>query len=209
MNALSHCRNCAEPLTARYCAGCGQDSHAKARSFAHVLSELTESFLHLDSAIWRTLLGLIVAPGRVTAEYLQGKRVKYTPPFRLYIVISLLFFAVAATNSHFRLVTVGNDVSGVVVYSPTVDCERVRAKSPGPPWIGEGLARGCRQSLVDGGRALDHVIWTSVPKAFLVLVPVFALLTYLLYWRARLFYVEHLIFITYLHSAFFLGAGVL
>jgi len=36
-----------------------------------------------------------VKPGRLTREFMEGRRARYLPPFRLYLVISLVFFLVA------------------------------------------------------------------------------------------------------------------
>lgn len=66
----------------------------------------------------------------------------------------------------------------------------------------------CEQAHVDGGRELSRALWEAIPKAFFLLVPVFALLTRILFAREGRFYVEHLVFITYLHSGLFL-AGTL
>jgi hypothetical protein len=37
---------------------------------------------------------MLSKPGKLTQEFNQGKRVKYTPPLRLYLVISILFFII-------------------------------------------------------------------------------------------------------------------
>lgn len=67
-------------------------------STAHVAAELFEDLTHADHRVWRTLKPLLLRPGEVTVEYLRGKRARYTPPFRLYIVLSLLFFLTASLS---------------------------------------------------------------------------------------------------------------
>ncbi len=57
--------------------------------------EAFESISHADSRLWRTLWYLLGRPGFLTREFFEGKRVRYLPPFRLYLVISVLFFLVA------------------------------------------------------------------------------------------------------------------
>jgi hypothetical protein len=47
---------------------------------------------HADSRLWRTLWYLLARPGFLTREFFAGRRVRYLPPFRLYLVISLVFF---------------------------------------------------------------------------------------------------------------------
>ena len=61
----------------------------------HFAGEAFESITHADSRLWRTLGYLLARPGRLTREFFDGRRARYLPPFRLYLVISLLFFLVA------------------------------------------------------------------------------------------------------------------
>jgi hypothetical protein len=64
-------------------------------TISHFAGEAFESITHADSRLWRTLWFLLAKPGRLTREFFEGKRAGYLPPFRLYLVISLLFFLVA------------------------------------------------------------------------------------------------------------------
>ncbi len=61
---------------------------------AHFAGEAFESISHADSRLWRTLWYLLARPGFLTREFFAGRRVAYLPPFRLYLVISVLFFLV-------------------------------------------------------------------------------------------------------------------
>ena len=54
---------------------------------------LHETF-DFDGRAARTLRVLFRRPGHLTAEFLAGKRRRYTPPFRLYLVISIVFFVI-------------------------------------------------------------------------------------------------------------------
>jgi len=56
--------------------------------FHDVLHDLA----HLDSRVWRTLIALVLKPGKLTNEFIAGRRTYYLPPFRLYLVLSLIFF---------------------------------------------------------------------------------------------------------------------
>ena len=88
------CANCGAPLTGEYCATCGQRHEPHVHTIAHFASEAFESITHADSRLWRTLGYLLTRPGLLTREFFDGKRARYLPPFRLYIVISLVFFLV-------------------------------------------------------------------------------------------------------------------
>jgi hypothetical protein len=88
------CANCHATLTGEYCAACGQRHEPHLHTVAHFASEAFESISHADSRLWKTIGYLLVRPGFLTRQFFDGKRVRYLPPFRLYLVISVLFFVV-------------------------------------------------------------------------------------------------------------------
>ena len=88
------CANCSAPLSGRYCSSCGQRHEPHIHSVAHFAAEGFESISHADSRLWHTLWYLLARPGFLTREFFAGRRMRYLPPFRLYLVISLVFFLV-------------------------------------------------------------------------------------------------------------------
>jgi hypothetical protein len=84
------CANCETPLQGTYCHVCGQLAEDFHRSSWKLLVEAVESLLHLDGRLVRTMPNLIKAPGRLTREYLEGKRAWQVQPFRMFLVILLL-----------------------------------------------------------------------------------------------------------------------
>lgn len=53
--------------------------------------------LDIDGRMLLTLKTLVFRPGLLSLDYKNGKRVKYTPPLRIYLVISILFFLLVST----------------------------------------------------------------------------------------------------------------
>lgn len=88
------CENCGEALRGEYCHACGQHAHNPLRSLKHAIEDVFESFWHLDGRVFRTLRELL-SPGRVAINYLAGRRVRYVPPLRLFVVLSVLTFFIA------------------------------------------------------------------------------------------------------------------
>lgn len=86
------CANCETDLQGPVCHSCGQLADEYHRPVRGLLGELIEGFFALDGRVARTLPNLLARPGRVTRDYLKGKRARYMPPFRLYIIASLIFF---------------------------------------------------------------------------------------------------------------------
>jgi hypothetical protein len=98
--ASRSCSNCGAPLAGKYCSECGQRHHEQAvHHFRHFLSEAVEDLTHADSRLWQTLIALLFRPGLLTWEFLQGRRVRYLPPVRLYLVVSLIFFIIVGLDS--------------------------------------------------------------------------------------------------------------
>lgn len=93
-----HCLNCGERLSGQYCGSCGQRSRSKLISLWELISDAFGDLFELDSRLWQTLFPLLFRPGRLTRDYLEGKRARFMPPFRMYIVLSLLFFLVLYFN---------------------------------------------------------------------------------------------------------------
>jgi len=84
--------NCGTALAGEYCTACGQRHEPRVHTLGHFASEAFESITHADSRLWRTLGFLLVKPGRLSREFFDGRRARYLPPFRLYLVISVVFF---------------------------------------------------------------------------------------------------------------------
>ena len=86
------CRNCGAVVAERFCTACGQLGASFQRPvFGLVTSSITDMFA-LDGRLWRTLPGLLFRPGRITRDYIDGKRARYVPPFRLFLLSSVLFY---------------------------------------------------------------------------------------------------------------------
>lgn len=86
------CANCETKLEGPVCHMCGQVDNEYHRPVHGLFSEVVEGLFALDGRVARTLPALLLFPGRITRAFLKGKRMRYMPPFRLYIIASLLFF---------------------------------------------------------------------------------------------------------------------
>ena len=93
-----NCLNCGTPLRGQYCGGCGQRARGRLISLWELLQDAFGDLFEIDSRLWRTLTPLLIRPGRLTRDYLEGKRARYMPPFRMYLVLSVVFFVVAFFN---------------------------------------------------------------------------------------------------------------
>ncbi|MGI9199462.1 MAG: DUF4286 family protein [Woeseiaceae bacterium] len=93
-----NCLNCGTNLRGQYCGHCGQRSRGRLISLWELITDAFGDLFEVDSRLWQTLVPLVIRPGRLTHDYLQGRRARFMPPFRMYLVLSLVFFIVAFFN---------------------------------------------------------------------------------------------------------------
>ena len=89
------CLNCGTELGGQYCGHCGQRATSRLISLWELIRDGFGDLLDIDSRLWRTLIPLLIRPGQLTLDYLQGRRARYMPPFRMYLVLSVVFFVIA------------------------------------------------------------------------------------------------------------------
>ena len=94
------CANCGATVVGHYCSNCGQRFEHEIHSVWHFTREATEDLTHADSRLWGTLYALLFKPGFLTREFLDGRRVRYLPPLRLYLVLSVAFFLIISSVHH-------------------------------------------------------------------------------------------------------------
>lgn len=230
------CANCGAPLPGHYCANCGQKAEHAVHSLRHFLSEVAEDLTHADSRLWLTLEALVFKPGFLTCEFLAGRRARYLPPFRLYLVMSVLFFLVVAFNT--ALTDNGQPPETLAQAQARAtseeDKEALKAMSEKYPiFIGAGIhehgEKACADLPYDGpwkervGPLLrascvrvvrdQHEVRAeflhNLPRAIFLLLPILALLLKPLYRRPPRYLVEHLLFLLHNHALLYLAFGLL
>lgn len=95
------CRNCGATAPERFCPACGQHTEQRLRPFREWFMEGLESFFSLDAVWWRSLVVLLTRPGALTLAFLDGQRIRFTYPMRLYIVTSAVTLALASVLGSF------------------------------------------------------------------------------------------------------------
>lgn len=90
------CLNCQHPVPdeARFCPACGQSTRILRRPWLQVFREVVDELFDFDGRMLVSLRLLLTQPGELPRAYNGGRRVTYTSPVRMYLLISLLFFFV-------------------------------------------------------------------------------------------------------------------
>lgn len=92
------CPNCHTTLAGAWCYACGQRGEEFHRSIWRLAWEALEGITDLDGRLWQTLPRLILKPGQLTRDYLDGHRAAQIPPFRLFLIVLLLVFFAGQQN---------------------------------------------------------------------------------------------------------------
>lgn len=92
-DAHHECANCGQPLAGNFCANCGQQAHVH-RSLAHVGEEFLHGITHFDGKAWQTLPMLLFRPGKLTRDYIMGRRARHIGPVALFLLVVFLMFFV-------------------------------------------------------------------------------------------------------------------
>jgi hypothetical protein len=109
--AQASCAGCGAPLTGRFCASCGEEVLDPAsRSVRHfVTASLFDEIVHLDSRFWSTLRTLLFKPGRLSIDFIAGRRRVYIGPVKL--LLASIFAFVLLTRGGFILALMLGPVS--------------------------------------------------------------------------------------------------
>jgi hypothetical protein len=199
LETIRNCKNCGARLEGEYCSACGQAANTEIPSFWQLTVEFLDDLYSLDSRIWRTVIRLLFRPGELTRDFLAGRRARFLPPLRMYLVMSFLYFLVASALSDSVPVE-------PVDTSTDVDAACVFDDLPGfldtPSWR-ERLDRICRRIAADGGRSFSDALSDNFPLMMFLVLPLVAVFMKLLYAGTNRYYIEHLLFLLHFHAFFF------
>jgi CubicO group peptidase (beta-lactamase class C family) len=71
---------------------CGQKPPCANPSVREFLHETTHELTHWDGKLPATLKALLLKPGLLTEDFLAGRRARWLPPLRLYLICSIGYF---------------------------------------------------------------------------------------------------------------------
>jgi hypothetical protein len=145
----------------------------------------------------------LLRPGRLTIEYLQGRRARYLSPVRLYLIASVIYFVAAAAvppNAGGLRIGVWNDRGTVELTAEdraALDADLAEASWP---------VRVLLESAIKDPEAFRARVFTIMPRVFFGMLPVFAGIVWLFYRRMRL--PGALVYAVHLHTFAFLAFAI-
>jgi hypothetical protein len=158
------CLNCGTALVGNHCHACGQAAHVH-RTLAAFFHDLLHGVFHFEGKIWRTLPLLAWNPGKLTREYIDGRRASYVSPIALFLFVVFLTFAVFNA--------IGNPIqfdpklnANVAEARINADKELARLEAEKARAVVQGEADPGIDGQIDGARAAAEAIG-SVEKGML------------------------------------------
>jgi hypothetical protein len=191
MNDLVTCKNCGHVFAGKYCNNCGEKVlHAHDKSIAHFFEDVVHFITHFDGKFFVTLKTMFRSPGKSSLDYTDGRRQPYFKPvsfFLLLVVLYLLFPFFQGLNmplsGHFGQGTYGHyaqeKVNHYLQAHPGATMEQ----------LSEQFAKKSEK--------------TSKLLLFII-IPLTALPLWLLLYRKRSYFYDHLVLATELNSVYLL-----
>ncbi|MFD0765998.1 DUF3667 domain-containing protein [Mucilaginibacter lutimaris] len=91
--AITECPTCGAGFMGKFCYACGEkqctDKDLSLKKFAE---QTVDIFTHFDGKFFLSMKYLLFYPGKLTTEFLAGRRVKLMKPLQLYIIINIVYF---------------------------------------------------------------------------------------------------------------------
>lgn len=214
-DAPAVCPNCDTAISGgNYCQHCGQETRMHAPSFSEFAHEFIGHYVALEGRLWGTFTRLLFRPGLLTLEYLRGRRKRYVEPLRLYLTLSVLFFALLKFTNVEPVKIDNNDLKqsaseirdDILREGKTVDAsgnqielgDTLRAKAPRLAKQVDHFSDLDREGRT---KVLSDGFFNYGPYAMFALMPLFALYLKFLYLGSGKRYGEHLLFA--LHTSAF------
>lgn len=218
------CANCGCTDIQRYCPRCGQENEPSAVPLNQVLRDILEEFVRFDTKLWTTLRTLLQQPGRITREYLQGRRAAWVSPVKLFLALLFVqavlrslapgWFDVSDIERQSAGLRKGYTLVGMLLPAlpkPTEAEPTVRQPASERDdgcadevnkAVTEAVAKALKvRSKREQERSRTAWLTGNATTMAMARIPLFAALFAMLYRRQSRYYIEHVIFALHLQSA--------
>ncbi|PHS07159.1 MAG: hypothetical protein COA88_09180 [Kordia sp.] len=214
------CPNCDKQLKEEmnFCCNCGQENHIKRVSVAMLVSDFSSTYFSFDSKLFASLKYLLIKPSFLSLEYLNGKIEAYLRPIRMYIFISFIFFllsSITSKNNSFDAINLSDDGKSFTigeVQNGTVNLDNKEQDSVEELNDAEfftsidNLFEGKVKKIISDKKELNlflNFLRSKSPFFLFFLIPVLGFLFFLIFYKKKYYYVDHLVFALHLQSFLF------
>ncbi|MFL5739202.1 MAG: DUF3667 domain-containing protein [Flavisolibacter sp.] len=164
----TQCKYCKAVGNGNFCNSCGHKFITDRISLGSIFQEVFHFFTHLDHGFPYTLKRLLVSPGKMQSQYIEGFRTKYQKPFSMFFLCAT--------------------IAAVSIY-----------------WINLLLLQH-----FDAGDTNEatffHKYWVLLQ---IFMLPIYALITFLVFRQSKFNYGEIIVFQLYLFSFLFIILSII
>lgn len=168
---MVECKNCSNEFEGNYCNQCGQPASTHRINFKFLWHDIQHGLFHFDKGIVYSVGQLCLRPGHTINEYMAGKRVGHFKPLSMVVVLATIY----GLLKHFFLhEDLANESSKIVINNTSINSATINAIAE---WV------------------RDHGAIMA-----LIVVPFYALASFLAYRKEKYNFVEHLVLNAYTSS---------
>lgn len=95
------CKNCGYVADFNFCPKCGQRADVKRFDGKYLLDKVVHSF-DLDRGFFYTLLQLMIRPGVAVKGYVDGTRIGFSSPFKVFLIIGAVATLYTVNSGSFQ-----------------------------------------------------------------------------------------------------------
>jgi hypothetical protein len=82
------------------------------------VDEFLSNVISYDSRLLRTLKAMILKPGRISQDYVDGKRMRYTNPFRFLLSLAIIYFLMYGMSGDFSGLDRYGEQESILAFNP-------------------------------------------------------------------------------------------
>jgi hypothetical protein len=231
----NRCGNCRSTLIGPFCHMCGQPLRSPVRELLSVARDGFDELFAFDGKLWRSLLPLYFRPGYLVQRYVEGQRIHFVKPLKLYLALSVIVFLVMSLTTNIDVKAEGDKSAPTAGINLTLT-EKERAEwqkqqfiqfdvagkpwnaktnpvqfASMPQWVNQSLNHFFWQIDRTGHRAIDDpkilidAFFRVLPTAVFLILPIAGLVLKAFYVFKSKLYAEHLLVVLQCHSFIFVS----
>ena len=215
------CKNCENEFTGHFCNNCGQSAKDFDRPVSVLIVDAMANMVAFDTRVWKSLKSILFKPGEMALDYISGKRVRYMPPFRLYLFISFIFFLLLRlsvnSDSNIKLISVQDKEEGVKteksidVVPESVASTDLKTNDLKPREVKTDKLKKSKNTKntkkIEDIKANKELyisrFFTYLSWALILMMPLYAMLLWFLFRKYQRHYLGHFIFSLNQHAFLF------
>lgn len=176
----TQCLNCEATLVGKFCHSCGQKMlEPSERTFKHFVFQFFGSAFFLENNFLKNIWTLLVKPGKLSLDFMEGRRKRWMPPFSLFFLINIFYFWYTPFSDFNLTLREHMNVSPYSVFATALVNDYVDSN---PVRLEEFAERFNKKSS------------TYVNSLIVLHVPLLASFLSLLFYKKRYYFADHFIF---------------